>query len=195
MFSYEGSVTIIRKYRGRVLGRTTFHNSGTQALFRELCNRLVKGSTTRQLYPYYLDLARKGSQESLLRAFRPPVSDKVETVTTDSSSTYRAVKTFYLSYYDLDMSKGNNGESLVFRLMSDYDSEHESEKLAEVTLKSGESELTEYTIGEGETHEIIWEMSFNNIDSGSLDAGRVASQSLEESSMPVVQSLEQEVNE
>lgn len=200
MFSYEGKVTVIRKYKGRVLGKSTFHNNGTSALFGELCRCLVKGADSSRYYPYYLDLAAVSSSDdsrrSLLRDYKSPVSDRV----VSSEDGYKVVKTFYISYYDLNSSNTNEPEnSLVFRLMND---ESIPKEFAFVTLVSESNSntstnITKYDISEGETHEIIWEMSFSNLSEGTLkvDASGTSSQSLENAAALVVQALEQEVNE
>lgn len=203
MFSYEGKVTVIRKYKGRVLGKSTFHNNGTPALFRELCRCLVKGADSPRCYPNFLDLAaassEKLSRRSLLRGSKSRISDRVEK--EGDADTYKAVKTFNISYYDLATvpAAANTDQSedmLVFRLLSD---ESDPQEFAFVPLVDPvtDNHITSYVMAEGETHEIIWEMSFGNLSESQLevDAGGASSQGPESAAGAAVRAIEQEVDE
>lgn len=164
MFGYEGKVTVIRRYKDRILGRSVFHNNGTPELFKILCDRLVRGikSETDLVYPERLDLVTVDEQESCLRQQLIPVFEAVE---ASQEGDYKAVKRFYLSYYDLLDS--NPEASMKWQLKS-----RQGDVLASVELLSKEgAAITEYKISPGESHEIIWEMFFKNIDSQTTKSG------------------------
>ena len=59
---YQGSVTIVKKLRGKYLRTEHYHNNGTRWLFDYLCNYLWngnvnnKGNVDMHGVPYYLDI-------------------------------------------------------------------------------------------------------------------------------------------
>ena len=175
---YQGTVTIIRRYQGRFLSRQVLKNNGENPLFLILCNFLGGKSVAPEDQPNYLDIIGYPNEgeagvESLL--YSPvQISSSESWVDAGSSSQSPSLtKVFNLNYLNIrSPQKEYKRVYLVLRDESRKDSEGkpvQGKIMARVPIvdESG-NYLDQYPIGQDESHEIYWKMSFANARSTSV---------------------------
>lgn len=167
---YQGSVTIVKKLRGKYIGTEHYHNNGTRWLFDYLCNYLWNGNVNEsgkpdmRGVPYYLDIIGVQDGKSLGSILTAPVytyqAEVNRQVATEKMYPY-IQKKFYLGFNNFKSSLDfSNPDSLYMVLLN---SSGDTKYLATIPLVGANNKpLTTYDIKEGESHEIYWKMEFIN---------------------------------
>lgn len=70
---YQGSVTIVKKLKGKHIETEHYHNNGTRWLFDYLCKYLWDGNVDNNGVPYYLDIIGVQGEKSLGSILTAPV--------------------------------------------------------------------------------------------------------------------------
>lgn len=165
---YQGSVTIVKKLKGKHIGTEHYHNNGTRWLFDYLCKYLWDGNVDNNGVPFYLDVVgvetdTDGKTKSLGSILTAPVytyqAEGNKQVATESQYPY-IQKKFYLGFNNFKSAPGFKDVPLYMVLLH---SSGDTKYLATIPLVKGDkSALTTYDIKEGESHEIYWKMEFIN---------------------------------
>ena len=168
---YEGQVTILKRFKGRIFDKIELHNNGTAEFFKNLCRFVWQGTGTDSV-PNCLDLGHCGNSinfdpanfTSILSAAATPVDGQAE---LESNSPYVRRK-FVLSQSSLT-SYPENTYSLYLILRAGAVGQ---EILAYVPIKNSDGEpVKTYSIAADESHEIWWKMSFVNMETSLDQAG------------------------
>lgn len=164
---YNGSVTIVKKLRGKYLKTEHYHNNGTKWLFNYLCKYLWDGSTDSDGVPQYLDIIKvDGEGKSVGSILTAPVYNYPAEGTRQPATVndYPYIKKkFYIGSNNLiaDDDDGNTGSYELYMVL--LHSSGSTDYLATIPLRGSDNKpLTKYDIKEGESHEIYWKMEFVN---------------------------------
>lgn len=165
---YQGSVTIVKKLRGKYLRTEHYHNNGTRWLFDYLCNYLWngnvnnKGNVDMHGVPYYLDIIGVQGEKSLGSILTAPVYTAEGTRQSATEQTYPYIqKKFYLGFNNFKSSLDFSGTYHLYMVL--LNSSGDTKYLATIPLIGADNmPLTTYDIKEGESHEIYWKMEFIN---------------------------------
>lgn len=169
---YEGQVTILKRFKGKVFDKIELHNNGTVNLFKNLCWFIWNGQGTESV-PNRLDLGYCSENSgmfipknfvSILSAPAVPADSQI--VPNDTSPYIR--RKFLLSQSSL-VPYSEDTYSLYLVLRADTAGQ---EILAYVPIKNSDGESVKtYPIAADESHEIWWKMSFVNVETSLDQAG------------------------
>ena len=160
---YQGSVTIVKKLKGKHIETEHYHNNGTRWLFDYLCKYLWDGNVDNNGVPYYLDIIGVQGEKSLGSILTAPVytyqAEGTQQVATESQYPY-IQKKFYLGYNNFKSTRDFENVPLYMVLLH---SSGDTKYLATIPLiGENKAPLTTYDIKEGESHEVYWKMEFIN---------------------------------
>lgn len=185
---YKGTVTIVKRFKGKYIATEHYHNNGTPELFKYLCRYLWNGASSSEDkggIPYYLDVAQAVVEEGKLTEYRSILNSKIFTYEAEgingSNNTTEMpsiTKVFYLTHSSFRSGESADNYPLCLLL---YHSADADKPLATIPLAVTDSNegsgtstfkpLTTYSIAEGESHEIMWKMEFENYEDTTLVVG------------------------
>lgn len=180
---YKGTVVIVKRFKGKYIATEHYHNNGTPELFKYLCQYLWNGAPNDEDkggIPYYLDVAGKkeDSVEYISILNSKILTYEAEGINNSKAKTPSITKVFYLTHSSFRSTGSNDNDPLYLLL---YHSADADKPLATIPLAvTGVSEgsststfkpLTTYSIAEGESHEIMWKMEFENYENNTLVVG------------------------
>lgn len=200
---YKGTITIVKRFKGKYMATEHYHNNGTPELFKYLCQYLWNGapsSDDKGGIPYYLDVAQGSKQEDKSIKYTSILNSKVFTYEAEgindsynSNSSPSITKVFYLTSSSFKAGSGSETDDSdrppLYLLL--YHSASATKPLATIPLvktksttsSTGSTEtgkgnntsnfepLKDYSIAEGESHEIMWKMEFKNYEDNTLVVG------------------------
>lgn len=167
---YEGQVTILKRFKGRIFDKIELHNNGTIELFKNLCGFIWNGQGTDSI-PNRLDLGQYEENggsfdstkfKSILSALAIPMDSQTD---FESDSPYVRRK-FVLSQSSLVSYTSDDDHPLYLVLRAE-----KGDILAYVPIRSKGNPVTTYSIATDESHEIWWKMSFVNVETNLDQAG------------------------
>lgn len=167
---YEGQVTILKRFKGKIFDKIELHNNGTVEFFKNLCGFVWNGQGTDSV-PNRLDIGQyeKGGDsfdptkfKSILSAPAIPVDSQTD---LENDSPYVRRK-FVLSQSSLASYTPDTDHPLYLVLRAE-----KGDILAYVSIKSNGNPVTTYSIATDESHEIWWKMSFVNVETSLDQAG------------------------
>ncbi len=197
---YKGTVTIVKRFKGKYIATEHYHNNGTPELFKYLCQYLWNGapsSDDKGGIPYYLDVAQAKVIENKSIEYTSILNSKVFTYEAEgindsynSNNSPSITKVFYLtsSSFKTGSGSGTDDSDKPPLCLLLYHSASATKPLATIPLAKTKSTtgstastetseassfepLRDYSIAEGESHEIMWKMEFENYKDNTLVVG------------------------
>lgn len=178
---YKGKVNVKKYRRGKLRSSQTYHNNGTQDLYKFLCAAIAGVSDGSSLEPIsrldlgYVD-AVTGKWVSIL-SLQPLTNNTIEPATVSGSTTgestessdagYNAVFSTYLYSTNLNTQAIDNAAEnaiLTYALMSENNGT--PVPMAYVKAISGEAGrvVKDFNISPDETYQVTWVMNICGID-------------------------------
>lgn len=176
---YRGKVNIKRYRRGKLRSSQTYHNNGTQDLYKFLCAAIAGDTGSSSLEPIsrldlgYLNEVDGVKQWVSILSLQPLTNNTIEPATVDGESSggdpgYNAVFSTYLYSTNLNMTAIDDAPGdavLTHALISMNDNVPVT--MAYVKAVSGDMgrPVKDFSISPDETYQVIWVMNICGIDS------------------------------